>query len=229
MSHERSAGAAAIIFDLDGTLIDSAPDIAAAVNRVLADAGQAPLEVDYVEGFIGDGSRAMLKRIFADQGIDQDSVSLERRLADYMRYYAEEPATRTEIFGQVRADLASLQAAGLKLGICTNKPHRLTELVLAALDLQPFFSCVMGADVVPNRKPHRDHLLAVAAGLGTKPEETWYVGDTEVDRACAHAAGIRFFLVDWGGGRFLEDAGDTRISSFLDLLSYPTPQAARPS
>jgi len=210
----------AIVFDLDGTLIDSAPDIAAAVNKAMAGMGQPPLSIDYVEGFIGDGSRSMLHRIFNDRGIDHDDAFLDVKLADYFNHYRAEPATRTRFYPSVREDLHLLADAEFHLGICTNKPHALAELVLEALEIRDLFGSVFGADAVERRKPHQDHLLAVVSDLGADPAHCYYVGDTEIDRACAHSAGIPFFLVNWGGGTNLAAGSDQRIDRLSDLIDH---------
>lgn len=211
-----------VVFDLDGTLIDSAPDIASAVNCVMKDLGREPLTVDYVERFIGDGSRSMLERIFKEQALVLDEAELKTRLGDYMRYYANDPANKTQFFNHVREDLEALHAADVKLGVCTNKPHALTGLVLEKLGIEQFFSSAIGADAacVKRRKPDADHLLAVLKDMREMPENAIYVGDTEVDRKTAHNAGIPFFLVNWGGGRFINADADTRIERLIDLLPF---------
>ena len=208
-----------IIFDLDGTLIDSAPDIAAAVNKVIATLGREPLSVAYVDGFIGEGARSMLRRIFADLGIETSAEDLERHLADYLNHYQAGPVARTQFYADVEGDLRRLKAAGIRLGICTNKPHDLTRIVLDGLGVSGLFDAVRGADAVERRKPDQAHLMAVVDAMELAREDIYYVGDTEIDRACAHAAGIAFFIVDWGGGVHLADRGDTRITRLTDLLA----------
>lgn len=215
----------AIIFDLDGTLIDSAPDIAAAVNKVMVDIDDAELTVDYVEGFIGDGSRSMLHRIFNDRGIEHDKGFLDGKLAAYLEHYRRDPATKTQFYPSVRQDLQSLADEGFKLGVCTNKPHALTLIVLEALGIKDLFGSVIGADAVERRKPHEDHLLAVISDLGADRQKTYYVGDTEIDRACAHAAGVPFFLVNWGGGRHLPTGTDMRIARLSELIEHCGPES----
>ncbi len=208
-----------IIFDLDGTLIDSAPDIAAAVNKVIGTLGREPLSVAYVEGFIGEGARSMLRRLFADLGIEVGAEDLERHLAAYLDNYQAEPVVRTQFYAAVEDDLRRLKAAGIRLGICTNKPHDLTRIVLDGLGVSDLFDAVRGADAVKRRKPDQAHLMAVVDDMGLDREDIYYVGDTEIDRACAHAAGIAFFIVDWGGGVHLADGSDTRIRRLTDLLT----------
>ena len=218
MSGYGTPSLSAAVFDLDGTLIDSAPDIAAAVNKIMTRLAQKQLSVEYVETFIGDGSRSMLRRILDDQGIEHTDSQLDDYLREYMRLYAQEPTSRTLFFPGVRRDLDLLRQNGLKLGICTNKPHALTMLVLKSLKIDHLFDFVLGADVAPRRKPHKQHLLSVIEGLGITPDDAVYVGDTDIDLECAKSAGVRFFLVNWGGGRFLNGADAPGLSRLLDIL-----------
>ncbi|MCY6379782.1 HAD-IA family hydrolase [Hoeflea prorocentri] len=229
MAEGSSAKRKAIVFDLDGTLIDSAPDITAAVNRVMADLKQPHLSVDYVERFIGDGSRSMLSRIFKDHGMHLADVELGKRLSDYMEYYAQAPAACTRFFDHVHEDIRALHSKGIKLGVCTNKPHRLTGLVLEHLGISSFFTSALGADAesVTKRKPDPAHLLAVIEGMNETADNTVYVGDTEVDRATAQNAGVPFYLVKWGGGRFLDSNGDTKIDRLADLLPFTSRDDSR--
>ncbi|NDW05968.1 phosphoglycolate phosphatase [Jiella pacifica] len=210
----------AVVFDLDGTLIDSAPDIAAAVNRVLAEHGWAPLETDYVERFIGDGPKTLLLRILQEQGLPTDDAFVEASKNAYLQNYAEAPATHTTFFAHVAEDLRALKASGLRLGICTNKPHGLTQTVLSILGIAELFDSAIGADAAPRRKPDAAHLLAVVDAMGLDKDEIAYVGDTEVDSACARSAGVPFFIVPWGGGSHVVDADATRISRLRDLLFH---------
>lgn len=218
MSGYGTPDLSAAVFDLDGTLIDSAPDIAAAVNKIMARLAQKQLPVEYVETFIGDGSRSMLSRILDDKGIRHTDSQLDDYLREYMRLYEQEPTSRTLFFPGVRRDLDLLRHNGLKLGICTNKPHALTMLVLKSLKIAHLFDFVLGADAAPRRKPHKQHLLSVIEGLGITPDDAVYVGDTNIDLECAKSAGVRFFLVNWGGGRFLNGADAIRLSRLLDIL-----------
>ena len=218
MSRHKTPGLRAAVFDLDGTLIDSAPDIAAAVNKMMTRFAQERLPVEYIETFIGDGSRSMLSRIFADKGIEYTDSQLDDYLREYMRLYEQEPTNRTLFFPDVRKDLDSLHKNGIKLGICTNKPHTLTTLVLQSLKIDHLFDFVLGADAVQRRKPHKQHLLSVIEGLGIAPHDAVYVGDTDIDLKCAKSAGVRFFLVKWGGGRFLNGLDETRLSRLADIL-----------
>lgn len=209
----------AIIFDLDGTLIDSAPDIAAAVNRYFASAGYEEMVPDFVEQFIGNGPRRLLLDLFAHNGHPRDDAALDAAHRAYLENYRRAPAAHTRFFPHVRADLEALKAAGFRLGVCTNKPHEMTGLVLAELEIAPLFDAVIGADAAPACKPDPRHLLAVAEEMRLSPGEWVYVGDTAVDQKTATGAGAPFFAVPWGGGPALSLPEGARLSRLADLIT----------
>ena len=186
----------AIVFDLDGTLIDSAPDIAAAVNQTLESRGLPGLPASRVESFIGAGARDLMARVFDALGRRPTRAELESALADYLERYRAGPAERTRPYPGVKEALDALRGRGLRMGICTNKHEDLACAVLGALGLSAYFSSVVGCDRLPWRKPDPRHLQAVVEELGASPDRVVYVGDTETDRQCAEAAGIRVCLVD---------------------------------
>ncbi len=205
----------AVVFDLDGTLIDSVPDIAAAVNRMLDEIGREPLSAASVERLIGNGSRVLMEGVFAELGVTADDRLLERALQSYLAFYEAAPAVKTKLFPHVRQDLGTLGDCGLRLGICTNKTHRLAQRVLRELRLDRWFEVVLGADAVANRKPHAGHLLAVISAMRLETSEVIYVGDSAVDQQCARDAGVRFCAVNWGIGTADEDA--QRIARLADI------------
>ncbi|BEV15440.1 HAD hydrolase-like protein [Herbaspirillum sp. DW155] len=220
----------AFIFDLDGTLIDSAPDIAAAVNAYLQEQGHATLEVACVERFIGNGPRRLIEDILMDQGIAVDEAALDVAVQSYLGHYHRHPARHTRFFPHVKEDMESLHAAGIRLGICTNKPHALTRQILDLLDLSPLVEVALGADAVPACKPDPGHLRAVARRMALVDGAWAYIGDTPVDQATAAAAGVPFFVVPWGGGSEVQVLPGQRLRRLIDLLSYKiAPLAARPS
>ncbi|MBG7618175.1 phosphoglycolate phosphatase [Herbaspirillum sp. AP02] len=210
----------ALIFDLDGTLIDSAPDIAAAVNAYLAEQGRAALEVEYVERFIGNGPRRLIDDILIEQGVTLSASALDAAVERYIGHYRRNPASHTRFFPHVREDLTKLHAAGIRLGICTNKPHALTRQILDLLELSPLVEVALGADAVPACKPDPGHLLAVAAHMALADGAWAYIGDTAVDQATAAAAGVPFFVVPWGGGSEVRVEQAQRLHRLEDLLSY---------
>lgn len=213
--------AKAVVFDLDGTLIDSAPDIAAAVNRYLADNGWPELDVALVEKFTGYGPRKLLEDVFQMVGHPTDEASLRAAHLAYLANYSDAPAERTVFYPHVWEDLVALRAEGLRMGICTNKPHELTQRVLGALEIASLFEVAIGADAVPACKPDPGHLIAVTDAMGLTCDEIAFVGDTIVDQNTARAAGATFFSVPWGGGSELEVMAScrlTRLSDISDLL-----------
>jgi phosphoglycolate phosphatase len=208
----------AVIFDLDGTLIDSAPDIAAAVNAYLSEHGWDTLDVDIIEGFIGFGPRRLILSVFDHIGHPDDDASVDHAHRAYLENYSRDPASRTRFFPNVREDLERLAAAGLRLGICTNKPHDLTNRVLVALGIADLFDAAVGADAVPDCKPHPDHLLAVAERMNLASGDWIYVGDTPVDQAAARDADAPFYVVPWGGGAEVSVDPAHRLTGLADLL-----------
>ncbi len=212
----------AVIFDLDGTLVDSSQDIAAALNKVLQTQGQELLSHSTAKKLVeaGKGANYIISQAFQQNGVQYSKPFLDERLKEYLQFYQEEPAQRTQLFPYVKEDLEALRKAGLVLGVCTNKPHNLTLLVLEKLGVSHFFHCVIGAGIVERPKPHQDHLLAVIEKLEVEADQTFYVGDSEVDRACAYAARVPFFLVSWGGGSTMDTQNDTRIQRLSDLIPF---------
>lgn len=182
-----------LIFDLDGTLIDSLPDLAAAVNRMLAAEGQPAMERAEVQSYVGDGAPTLVLRVMKARGLDEARHGdlTERMVADYTRRSAE----LTRPYPNVSEVLGRLKAAGHRLGLCTNKPGAATASVLLALGLDGFFDTVVAGDSLPERKPHPAPLLETVAALGGPG---LYIGDSEVDARTAEAAGLPFLLFTEG-------------------------------
>lgn len=209
-----------LIFDLDGTLIDSAPDIAAAVNTAFAARGWPVQPVAYIEGFIGNGPRRLLLDMMVELGLPHDADTVDEAVAAYIGHYKQQPARHTVFYPHVKEDLAALHAAGFRLGVCTNKPHALTERILDLIGIAPFFGAALGADAVPACKPDPRHLLAVSDALALGPGDYAYIGDTAVDLQTAEAAAVPFFAVPWGSGEHLAVAPGQRLARLADLMAY---------
>lgn len=185
---------AAIAFDLDGTLVDSAPDIAAAANRMLFSMGHAPLPLAQLTSFIGHGIPNLVHRVI-------DACALDPALhpemnARLVAEYGARPAELTRPYPGVVDMLIRLQAGEYALGLCTNKDLHLTLQILDALDLKRFFDVVIGGDSLSVKKPDPAPLQAAFAGLNGDP--LLYVGDSEVDAQTALNSGVAFALFTEG-------------------------------
>jgi len=209
-----------VVFDLDGTLIDSRPDIADAANEMLADVGLPPLPEREVEAMIGDGSRQLVERAVAGR---LPEARTDELLARYLARYAEHPAARTHVYPGVREGLRAIR---IKKAIATNKPASLTHEIVATLGLRPLVDVVLGDGDVPRRKPWPDMLAAAMARTGCTREQTLYVGDGRVDVQTARAAGVPLCLVSWGyGGGASPSEADYRADRFEDVVALLTPPA----
>ena len=200
---------ARIVFDLDGTLIDSAPDIRAGANGILAEEGAEPLTPEEARSFIGSGAAVFVERMRRARGIPDSEQA--RLLATFIARY-EGFVGLTTVYPGVPQALAALRAGGHRLGLCTNKPIRPTHAVLGHFGLDGFFGTVWGGDSLPQRKPDPAPLLAAFAALGDG--SAVYVGDSEVDAETAERAGVPFLLFTEGYRRTA--AADLRHSAMFD-------------
>ncbi|HVS77973.1 MAG TPA: phosphoglycolate phosphatase [Steroidobacteraceae bacterium] len=185
-----------IVFDLDGTLIDSAPDLAAAVNAMLAEFGREPIAVPEVRRMIGDGVAMLVARALAARDCAQ--MDSERAAGTFMRHYEARATAATTVFPGAEEALQALRAAAIPLAVCTNKPARIAEDILAGLGLGKYFARVIGGDSLPFRKPDPRVLLGLLAAFDAGPEGSLLVGDSEVDAATARSAGVPFVLMKHG-------------------------------
>jgi phosphoglycolate phosphatase len=184
----------AVVFDLDGTLIDSAPDIAAVLNRVLAADGHAPLRLDAVRAMIGDGAKQLLERGFAARGAQAEP----RHLAAFIADYQDNPVRETTCYPGMEAALARLKGEGHLLGLCTNKPAGPTVRILDELGLTPYFTAITGGDSTPYKKPDPRHLAATLAEM--EVTSAIMIGDHPNDLEAAARLGLEAIFVTWGYG-----------------------------
>ncbi len=205
-----------VIFDLDGTLVDSAPDIRASVNVMLAEEGFPPLEIVTVISFVGNGLPTLVKLVMAHVGIAESEFS--RLSARVLAIYSTSASTLTVTYDGVRDVLDELTAKGLRLGVCTNKPEEPARHVLEALNLTQYFDTVVGGDTFEKRKPDPLPLLKTIGE--TALSNVLYVGDSEVDAETAQRAGVTFAFFTEGYRKMPVDDihHDIRFSKWCDFL-----------
>jgi phosphoglycolate phosphatase len=184
-----------IIFDLDGTLIDSAPDIQAVASAILTQLGRDDLTLEETRGFIGEGAGVFVSRMMAARGIEATPQSHAQLYDDFVSQY-EFAVDKAVFYPGVVDALAALKAAGHKLGLCTNKPERPARAVIRYMGMEPIFDAVLAGGMVDSRKPEPDMLLQTIQDLGGGP--SLYVGDSEIDAQTARRAGVPFALYTEG-------------------------------
>jgi phosphoglycolate phosphatase len=187
----------AVVFDLDGTLIDSDPDIRAALNRVLVAEGLTPLTAAEVRSMIGDGAKVLVERAFAARG----QAAHEDHVAAFIADYEANTVVETAPFPGIVEALQALNQAGHPLGVCTNKPVVAARNVLMALGLDHYFRVIVGGDSTPYRKPNPNHLAVVLQELGATPGRAVMVGDHANDIDAAAGLGVPSIFVSWGYGK----------------------------
>jgi phosphoglycolate phosphatase len=203
-----------LIFDLDGTLVDSAPDLATALNGVLQEMGKPALAESTVRAMVGDGAGVLVQRGLAASGLaDADQAAALKR---FLALYGDCLIDRTRAYPEVEATLERLKAEGYKLGVCTNKPHDPTQRILKALKLDRFFGAVIGGDSLPKRKPDPEPLLAAIARLGGTVGDAVMIGDSANDVLCARAAAVTAILIPSDYGNPAQDA-DLKLRHFAEL------------
>ena len=210
----------AIVFDLDGTLIDSAPDLHAAANRMLGDLGRPPLTLERVAGFVGNGVPALVARCLDATGGPADDF--DSALARFRKHYARAPAQLTRPYAGVEPTLERLAASGVALGICTNKPPEFAVTILKELGLMRFVGALVGEGTVPQLKPDPAPLLHCLDRLGADETSALYVGDIEIDAETAFRAKVPFALFSGGYLRESVDAFEPVyvFDHFDDLSDY---------
>ena len=186
-----------LVFDLDGTLLDSAPDISEALNALFRELALPPVGLDLIRTMIGDGAPVLLARALAHVGSALNAADLMPR---YTVHYDANTTGKTVVYPAVIETLSALRAAGCRLGVCTNKPIVATRIVLKAFGFDPLIEAVIGGDSLPERKPAPEPLLNVIAALGGTTETAVLIGDSAVDVACAKAAGIPCIVIPSGYG-----------------------------
>ncbi|MBB4285576.1 phosphoglycolate phosphatase [Roseospira goensis] len=213
-----------IVFDLDGTLIDSVPDLTVALNTLLGEEGLPPVTEAQVPAFVGQGARILVSKAMAAVGrpLTDDAAGyndLERLHDRFVALYDAHPADGTRPYPDAVPLLRALHARGVRLGVCTNKPQGPTVGVLRALGLADLFAGIVGAGLIPERKPDPAPLLLALERMGVAPARAAMVGDTPYDVGAARAAGVPIILVDFGYSPVppAEAGADRLISAYAEL------------
>ena len=210
----------AVLFDLDGTVLDTAPDMHGALNVLLAERGRAPLPYAVVRPCVSHGAARVVRAGFPE-AVEPEFAALQRR---FLEIYSGALAVETRLFDGMASVLDELAARGLLSGIVTNKSAWLTDPLLAQLGLTPRFACVVSGDTVAERKPHPLPMLHAARLAGVATAECIYVGDAERDVQAAHRAGMPALIAAYGYIPEDDDTaawrGDGLLAAPLDLLDW---------
>lgn len=183
----------AVLFDFDGTLADTAPDLAAAVNRMRVEQGHEPLPLERLRPFASAGARGLVHAAFGIKPDDSEYPALREM---FLEFYAERVCDKTRLFPGIPELLRELKSREIPWGIVTNKATRFTERIIVELKLKP--DCVACGDTTPHLKPHPASLLHAAMQLDVPPARCCYLGDDLRDMKAAHAAGMSAIAVEWG-------------------------------
>jgi phosphoglycolate phosphatase len=208
-----------IVYDLDGTLADTAEDLVATVNHLLGREGLAPLPVESAGSLLGAGARALIKGGFAAAGRSLDPPEIEALFAEYLRYYEVHIVDRTRLYPGVDEALAAFAQAGWRQAVCTNKIESLARLLITKLGIAERFAFVCGQDTFGVAKPDPKPLLETIAASGGSRQRAIMVGDSETDIQTARAAGVPVIAVDFGyANRPVKELGPDRVISHFGQL-----------
>jgi N-acetyl-D-muramate 6-phosphate phosphatase len=216
-----------VLFDLDGTLLDTADDLAAALNHALVVAGRTALPAAAIRPHVSHGARAMICFGF---DIDEHHAAFASHRQQLLDYYERHLAHSTRLFGGLPELLTDLEQRGIRWGVVTNKPARYTEPLMRALNLDRHAAAIISGDSASHPKPHPAPMLLACQQIGTSPDRTLYVGDAERDIIAGRAAGMATLVALWG---YLSDddqpltwGADGMISQPAAILQWITDSAA---
>lgn len=218
----------AVLFDLDGTLVETAPEIADAVNDTLAHLGHPSAEQSLIEGWIGHGTGELLIQALAwSRGCSAQQVRQGADLANirsvFNQHYRIRCGTRSQLYPDVRDTLTALRARGCRLALVTNKERPYTDIVLRAHDLLGLFDQVIAGDSLPSKKPDPAGVLACLEQWGLRPDQALFVGDSSIDAATARNAGMAVWLLPYGYnmGQAVDKCQPDRVITSVKALLGP--------
>lgn len=216
---------ATIVFDLDGTLVDTAPDLVRALNETLDLEGLPHVKLGSVRGMVGQGARILIERGAGLAGVTFSGDRLDQLTRAFIEFYRADIARDSQVFPGVKDALDALAALGAKLAVCTNKRTDLSVQLLEAVGFGERFSAIVGADAVTDRKPHPDHFRAAVTRAGGVVRRSLMIGDTAADVATARGAGAPVAVVVFG----YCDGGAERLGAdaLLHRYSELTPVSRR--
>jgi len=197
------AGLRGLLLDLDGTLVDSLPDLLAVLNQVLGDFGVPELTAAEAKPMVGDGTLKLVERALAARSVTPDQIRPAQ--SRFLTLYEARPARLSRFYAGVPEVLTELARAGWVCAVCTNKPERATRVMLSELDLDRFFRAVITGDTLPQKKPDPAPVRAALAALEVKPHRAISVGDHANDLRAAHSAGVRAIFARYGYGTLTPD------------------------
>jgi phosphoglycolate phosphatase len=187
-----------LVFDLDGTLVDTAPDLMHATNHVLTSLGRRPISMDEVRAFVGHGARALIARGLEATGEPVAPRALEALYQKFLLYYSSNIAVASAPFPGLMALLKQCKAAGIAMGVCTNKLEGLSVQLLDALDMTSYFTAIVGSDTLGISKPDPAPYFETLRRLGAEDAPSIMIGDSETDIKTARAAGVPVITVSFG-------------------------------
>ncbi len=220
-SQAKQDGTRAVLFDLDGTLADTAPDLAAALNRLRGEQGLAALPLQTVRPYASSGARGLLQIGF---GLRPEDARFEPLRDAFLDRYEARVCVETQLFPGMPELLEAIEQRGIRWGIVTNKSLRFTARIVTALGLERRAACVVCGDTTPHIKPHPAPLLHAARQLALEPAQCWYVGDDLRDVQAAHAAGMRAVAVEYG---YLGTGSAPRDWNAHAVIAHPMDLIAR--
>lgn len=210
-----------MVFDLDGTLVDTAPDLHAALNHCLQEAGYGAVPFPAIGDMIGQGAKAMIRKglAYQDQAISEEA--LEPVWNAFLHYYRDNISVFSRPFPGMLETMATLSEAGARLAVCTNKTQALAEELIESLNLSSHFSAIRGADAVPNKKPDGDHIARTVQAAGGVMARAAMIGDSQTDERAARNAGLPFVFVSFGYGPVPERHSEMLwADTFADVTAH---------